>query len=95
MCELAVSSASELTVDPEVSLVLAVRAVGVARTQEAEYALTQALLASRERAVLSSISGSVSVDRRTAPDLPAPLIRGPHVASNPHRLTRSTDCSMI
>jgi TIR domain len=58
--ELAASSTSELSVDPEVSLVLAVRAVSVAPTQEAEYALTQALVASHERAVLSPTSDAVS-----------------------------------
>jgi WD40 repeat protein len=66
--ELAVSSAAELSVDPEAGLVLAIKAVSAAPTEEARFALTQAVLASHERGVLAPTSGRGPVEADLSAD---------------------------
>ncbi|MDH4135181.1 MAG: TIR domain-containing protein [Anaerolineae bacterium] len=58
--ELAVTAISQLEVDPERSILLAMEAVQIAHTFEAEDALRRALLASRIRITLRGHQGSVN-----------------------------------
>jgi WD40 repeat protein len=63
--ELASSALSQLNVDPELSLLLAQQAMGVAPTAEAESALRQSLLASRVRATIRPPGGVRDADIST------------------------------
>ena len=81
--ELAANATSELTTDPELSVLLALEAAGVAPTPQAESALRDSLIASRARAVLSGHEGPIE-DAEFSPDTKLVLRRvrtGPLVST--------------